>query len=185
MTEELCPDGQVYEPESQSCFMPQRVICGKRKRLQAPRGNAVCPRLNGRYPIENECFAYNECVQGVPTKINCPPAFKNNRFGGLIFDEEQAVCEFPDMANRTGCSADKILNFTCPYGSNVQSDDVVLPFGDHARFPKKDDCRHFFMCLKSGRPRLGGCPVGSAYNPNTFFCDKPANVPGCEKFYKD
>lgn len=34
MTEELCPDGQVYEPESQSCFMPQRVICGKRKRLR-------------------------------------------------------------------------------------------------------------------------------------------------------
>lgn len=71
MTEELCPDGQVYEPESQSCFMPQRVIFFNLK--EAPRGNAVCPRLNGRYPIENECFAYNECVQGIPTKINCPP----------------------------------------------------------------------------------------------------------------
>ncbi|XP_046463566.1 protein obstructor-E-like [Daphnia pulex] len=172
ITEELCPDGQVYEPESQACFMIQRVKCGRRKRLQSPQGNALCPRLYGRFPIENECFAYSECEQGTPTKVNCPP--------GLIFDIDQAVCEFPDMANRTECSAEKILDFTCPHGSNVQSDEVVLQFGDHERFPKKGDCRHFFMCLKSGRPRLGGCPLGTIYNPATFFCDKPENVPECE-----
>ncbi|XP_057366091.1 protein obstructor-E-like [Daphnia carinata] len=159
MTEELCPDGQVYEPGSQSCFMPQRVICGKRKHLRKRRRNVVCPRLLGRL---------------TPTDS----AFKNDRFGGLIFDEDQAVCEFPDMANHAECSAYKILNFTYPYGSNVQSDNVVLFFGDHERFPKKEDCQHFFMCLKSGRPRQGGCPIASAYNPNTFLCDKPANVPG-------
>jgi hypothetical protein len=96
ITEELCPDGQVYEPESQACFMIQRVKCGRRKRLreqniwysnyfvkqwpqkscilkESAQGNALCPRLYGRFPIENECFAYSECEQGTPTKVNCPP----------------------------------------------------------------------------------------------------------------
>lgn len=34
------------------------------------------------------------------------------------------------------------------------------------------------MCLKSGLPRRTGCPHGQVYNPATFFCDKPENVPG-------
>jgi hypothetical protein len=36
--------------------------------------------------------------------------------------------------------AEKILDFTCPHGSDVQSDEVVLQFGDHEHFPKVRIC---------------------------------------------
>ena len=34
LKEELCPDGLVYEIESQGCFMPQRVQCKRRTELR-------------------------------------------------------------------------------------------------------------------------------------------------------
>ena len=50
---------------------------------------------------------------------------------------------------------------------------------DNATVLNQDgDCRYFYMCLKSGQPRLGGCPNGLVFNPSTFFCDEPINVPG-------
>ena len=45
--------------------------------IEPPTGNADCPRKNGRFPIDKECSVYNECSDGVPTKVNCPSG-KNN-----------------------------------------------------------------------------------------------------------
>ncbi len=99
-TEELCPDGQrdrsmslkarlvswfkelnvarenAYIREQNIWYSnyfvkqwPQKSCILK----ESPQGNALCPRLYGRFPIENECFAFSECEQGTPTKVNCPP----------------------------------------------------------------------------------------------------------------
>ena len=35
--------------------------------------NESYSRMNGRYRIVNQCYAYNDCVQGTPTKFNRPP----------------------------------------------------------------------------------------------------------------
>ena len=55
----------------------------------------------------------------------------------LVFDVDQAVCEFPDIANRTGCRAEDILGFRCPFPDpGDDTDTVILRFGDHERIPK-------------------------------------------------
>lgn len=98
-----------------------------------------------------------------------------------MFYRQSGVCEFPDEAQRPGCMPEEVLGFTCPLITNT----TQLTFGDHLRFPKKDDCRYFFKCLKNGYPRLGGCEQGNVFNPITGFCDEPKNVKGCEKYYDD
>lgn len=47
LTEQLCPDGLVYQIDGEGCFMPQWVRCGERKRLR--KWNSVTmsvPKLN-------------------------------------------------------------------------------------------------------------------------------------------
>ncbi len=39
----------------------------------ATRKRSFPKTIHGRFPIENECFAYSECEQGTPTKVDCPP----------------------------------------------------------------------------------------------------------------
>ncbi|KAI9556131.1 hypothetical protein GHT06_018705 [Daphnia sinensis] len=168
MSFELCEDGLVY---GDICDMPQRVNCAGRERLQPPKGSGNCPRLNGLYPHTEFCDQYYYCRMGIPLLITCP--------AGLVYDTKMGVCEFPDEAQRPGCMPEEVLGFTCPPITNA----TQLTFGDHLRFPKPDDCRYFFKCLKNGYPRLGGCEHGNVFNPANGFCDSPQNVRGCEKYY--
>ena len=59
------------------------------------------------------------------------------------------MCEFPDVALRAGCMPEEVLGFRCPAPANVSD----LAFGDHARYPKADDCRFFFKVLLSAITR--------------------------------
>ena len=120
-------------PSCVSCFFFLKGKIGNQncfccfQLTETPAGNDQCPRLNGRFPIGDKCGIYNECEGGTARLVHCPES--------LVFDTIQAVCEFPDIANRTGCLAEDILGFRCPHGSNVDSD-VVLQFGDHERIAK-------------------------------------------------
>ena len=173
LSRELCDDGLVYHLRDNLCDMPQRVDCTGRSRLQPPKGSGNCPRLNGIYPHAEFCDQYYFCRLGIPLLVTCPT--------GLVYDTKAAVCEFPDEAQRPGCMPNDVLGFTCPPLPSSSS----LPFGDHARYAKPDDCRYFFRCLKNGYPRLGGCEMGMVFNPETGSCDSPNNVPGCKNYYDD
>ena len=91
------------------------------------------------------------------------------------------MCEYPDVALREGCMPEDVLGFQCPLTSNTTEQE----YNDQLRFPKEDDCRYFFRCLKNGYPRLGGCESNHVFNPSTGSCDKPRNVAGCENYYND
>ena len=76
---------------------------------------------------------------------------------------------------------EEVLGFICPPITNS----TELTFGDHLRFPKQNDCRYFFKCLKNGYPRLGGCEQGFVFNPINGLCDIPKKVKDCEKYYDE
>lgn len=175
ITQEICEDGLVYHMSDNLCDMPQRVDCSGRSRLQPPKGfysfpkwklflwflkienlninyiigSGNCPRLNGLYPHSEFCDQYYFCRIGIPLLITCPT--------GLVYDLKAGVCQYPDEALRDGCMPEEVLGFKCP--ANF-TNNPSLPFGDHVRYAKPDDCRYFFKCLKNGYPRLGGCEVG-------------------------
>lgn len=128
-----------------------------------------CPRSNGFYafPAATSCQSFYHCLEGQAYEKTCPE--------GVIFDPSKGSCIHPDMSKRPECAAKEVLHFTCPNSLNRFA---KLRFGDHDRHSHPDDCRKFLICLKSGKPRVGGCPKGRVFNGETGFCDKPEAVKG-------
>jgi hypothetical protein len=60
--------------------------------------SAACPERNGRYPVQNQCDAYIECIDGVAEEKLCPE--------GLVYNPEARFnypCGYPidvDCAGR-------------------------------------------------------------------------------------
>ncbi|KAG5861453.1 hypothetical protein JTB14_022484 [Gonioctena quinquepunctata] len=53
----------------------------------------------------------------------------------------------------------------------------------HPTFAHPDDCQKFYICRDGIAPQKGACAAGKVYNEDTFTCDDPSNVPGCEDYY--
>jgi len=59
--------------------------------------SASCPERNGRYPVQNQCDAYIECIDGIPEEKLCPE--------GLFFNPEARFnypCGYPIDIDCTG-----------------------------------------------------------------------------------
>jgi hypothetical protein len=173
--ERLCPDGFMYSLEIAACDYPHNVNCTARPALQPSLStNPQCPRSNGFYefPPSDSCQKFYHCLEGQAYEKTCPE--------GVIFDPAKGACIHPDMSKRPDCAAKSVLNFTCP---NSLHRFAKLKFGDHDRHSHPTDCRKFFICLKDGKPRVGGCPLGRVFNGKTGFCDAPKRVPNCKDYY--
>ncbi|KZS03170.1 Gasp [Daphnia magna] len=173
-TEEFCDDGLVFDDDKEKCELPHAVQCGSRTKQQNPRSTLNCPRRNGMYPVPGSCDKFYHCTDGQESLIACPP--------GVIFEPLVGACVHADQTNRPNCSASQFLNFVCP-SIGIGANPTVLRFGDHDRLAHPSSCRHFYMCLLTGMPRLGGCTYGLVFNPVSGRCDEPQNVRGCEKWY--
>ncbi|XP_046648669.1 uncharacterized protein LOC124338619 [Daphnia pulicaria] len=174
-TEEFCDDGLVFDITKDKCELPHAVQCGDRKKQQNPRPTSNCPRRNGMFPVKGSCDKFYHCTDGQHTLIACPP--------GVIFEPLVGACVHADQTNRPNCSASQVLNFMCPNIGSGANPSASLRFGDHDRLAHPTSCRHFYMCLLTGMPRLGGCTYGLVFNPVSGRCDQPQNVRGCEKWY--
>ncbi|OXA58807.1 protein obstructor-E [Folsomia candida] len=175
LADRLCDDGFVYSLEISACDYPHNVNCSERPLLQPTKStHPNCPRSNGFYafPAATSCQSFYHCLEGQAYEKTCPE--------GVIFDPSKGSCIHPDMSKRPECAAKEVLHFTCPNSLNRFA---KLRFGDHDRHSHPDDCRKFLICLKSGKPRVGGCPKGRVFNGETGFCDKPEAVKGCTDYY--
>merc|ERR1712202_95109 len=125
-----------------------------------------CPRQNGKWAVDETCNQYIDCTNGIERLVTC----QNH----LVFDDSTGDCEHPDAANRDGCTAEGLYGFSCPTGVS------------QSRHAAESDCRAFFTCAvyTNYHPRLGGCPVGTVYNPDRQICDEPENVPSCKNYYE-
>ncbi|XP_018569404.1 protein obstructor-E-like [Anoplophora glabripennis] len=180
--EKLCPDGLVFDdkdPNHERCDIPANVDCGDRTVLQEPKPSKGCPRANGyyRHPDANACDKFYNCVDGEPNELACPP--------GLIYDDIDSTCAWPSDSKRKDCFKSKKDSlddgFQCPDGDTEGPNGSKLP---HPTFAHPDDCQKFYICRNAVMPQKGSCSAGKVYNEETFTCDDPANVPGCEDYYE-
>lgn len=175
LLERLCDDGFVFSKEISQCDYPHNVNCKGREQLQPSLSkDPNCPRSNGFYAFapSDSCQKFYHCLEGVAYEKTCPE--------GVIFEPAKGTCMHPDLTRRPDCAAKEVLNFTCPNSVNRF---MRLRFGDHDRFPHTGDCRKFFICLRDGRPRVGGCPLGRVFDGQKGFCSHPKKVKGCEDYY--
>ncbi|XP_045456132.1 protein obstructor-E-like [Melitaea cinxia] len=177
----LCPDGLVFfdeNPNKELCDIPSNVDCGDRKELQEPKPTKGCPRQNGyfKHPDPQACDKFYYCADGIPNELPCPP--------GLYFDEESSNCDWKEsVARRCDQITKDVLDdgFTCPDGEVMGPNGRALP---HPTFPHPEDCQKFYICRNGVQPQKGSCPSGKVYNEDTFTCDDPEKVPGCENYYE-
>jgi len=162
-----CEDGLVFDVISKQCGLPHGIDCSDRQLLQNPQPRGGCPRLNGKWAVEESCDQYIDCTSGVERLVTC----QNH----LVYDDESGQCQHADVANRDGCTAEKLFGFNCPSSKLTQR-----------MYAAGDDCRAFFTCavFTGYHPRLGGCPQGSVFNEAKQQCDAPENVPRCRDYYR-
>ncbi|XP_008480568.1 protein obstructor-E-like [Diaphorina citri] len=179
--EKLCPDGLLFDdsnPAHERCDTNVNVECGERTELQEPKPTKGCPRANGffRHYDEKVCDKFVNCVDGVPNELPCPP--------GLIYDDSVSSCAWPSENTRKDCTVTKkdtlTDGFSCPDGEVMGPNGRPLP---HPTFPHPEDCQKFYICRNGVQAQYGSCPAGSVYNEESFKCDEPENVPGCENWF--
>ncbi|XP_055585724.1 protein obstructor-E-like [Uranotaenia lowii] len=182
VTEKLCPDGLVFNPDSKlanKCDQIYNVDCKDRKELQPPNPIGNCPRQNGFFPhVEPEiCNIFYHCVNGRELEMTC--------VAGLYFNLKTGTCVWPDMADRKNCGGNvrkKLQDgFQCPrdYEKMDKNGQMIT----HPNYAHPEDCSKFYICLNGVEPRSGSCDAGLVFNEDTKQCDDPENVPGCEDWY--
>ncbi|KZC08861.1 Chondroitin proteoglycan-2, partial [Dufourea novaeangliae] len=123
-----------------------------------------CPERNGRFPIGNQCDAYIECIDGVPEEKLCPE--------GLLFNPEARFnypCGYPIDVNCEGRP-----NRQPPQPTN----DCPHQYG-YFKVGDFQNCGQFMNCA-DGRGYVFDCPEGLAFNPESYRCDWPDQVPDCD-----
>ncbi|CAH1154685.1 unnamed protein product [Phaedon cochleariae] len=177
--QKFCPEGLVFDdkdPNQERCETPANVDCGDRTLLQESNSSPGCPKANGFFPHPTDCTKFHNCEDGIPTRLSCPP--------GLVYDIETSNCAWPKNSKRAECfkpNKDVLEDgFECPGGDTEGPNGRTLP---HPTFAHPDDCQKFYICRDGVSPQKGSCSPGTVYNEDTFRCDEPANVPGCEDYY--
>ncbi|XP_076236935.1 protein obstructor-E [Calliopsis andreniformis] len=123
-----------------------------------------CPEKNGRFPVPMQCDAYIECIDGIPEEKLCPE--------GLLFNPEARFnypCGYPIDVNCDGRPNRQAAQPTedCPHQYGY------FKVGDSQR------CGQFMNCA-DGRGYVFDCPEGLAFNPESYRCDWPDQVPDCD-----
>jgi len=175
----VCEDGLVFSLDEVKCVASHKATCLDRPLLQAPKGTGACQRKNGIFYTNATCNEFVTCRDNVPSFERCAT--------GLVFDPEQQICAWADEALRPGCLPEDLLGFRCPNPKLTQEQALLsrvhLRFGDHDRFPDNEDCRYFFMCLRTGHPRRAGCSNGKVFDRATGICKAAKDVPECADYY--
>ncbi|XP_033327354.1 protein obstructor-E [Megalopta genalis] len=128
------------------------------------QSSGSCPERNGRFPVPNQCDAYIECIDGEPEQKLCPE--------GLLFNPEARFnypCGYPidiDCGSRSSRQPPQPTD-DCPHQYGY------FKVGDH------QNCGQFVNCAE-GRGYVFDCPEGLAFNPESYRCDWPDQVPDCD-----
>ncbi|XP_043271590.1 protein obstructor-E [Venturia canescens] len=123
-----------------------------------------CPEKNGRFPIPSQCDAYIECIDGEGEEKLCPD--------GLLFN--------PDARFNYPCGYP--IDIQCEGRSQLQpaqpTEDCPHRYG-YFKVGDSSHCGQFKNCA-DGVGYVFNCPEGLAFNPETYRCDWPDQVPDCD-----
>jgi len=172
LTENLCPDGFVYDIPGRSCNHPQRVECKGRTELQEPQSFPGCPRRNGYFnpPEPEKCNEYVDCVDGLATAGKCST--------GVVWSPPILACTTPAQSGREECVQAVVKEFDCPPVRGA------LRFGNHDRHANPKDCGSFYICLANGSFNKAACDKPRVFNEEKGACIEAKDVPGCEDYNK-
>ncbi|XP_011306819.1 uncharacterized protein [Fopius arisanus] len=123
-----------------------------------------CPEKTGRFPVPSQCDAYIECIDGVGEEKLCPE--------GLMFN--------PDARFNYPCGYP--IDVSCEGRSKLQpadpTDDCPHQYG-YFKIGDSQNCGQFKNCA-AGVGYTFDCPEGLAFNPISYRCDWPDQVPDCD-----
>lgn len=147
---------QFQQPQFQQPQFQQQQVRG---------AGFSCPERNGYFANPQQCDAYYKCENGVAKEELCPD--------GLLFNDKnspfQYPCSYPNEVQCLTRSAVQPAQATedCPHQYGYYA------LGDSA------NCGQFKNCA-AGRGYVFDCPDGLAFNPETYHCDWPDQVPSCD-----
>lgn len=154
---------------------------------KANRTSEFCPRQNGIFPHPDDtiCDVFFICDDGGHSETKCA--------NGLHFEESTGQCTWPDVANRKNCEDQtkkrKLKDgFVCPKEpkTDATGQTIVNP-----HYPHPENCENFYVCINGVEARELQCEPHwesqerQVYNDKKKTCDSPANVPGCEDWFKE
>lgn len=123
-----------------------------------------CPEKNIRVAVANQCDAYIECINGVGEEKLCPE--------GLLFN--------PDARFNYPCGYP--IDVDCSGRPNLQPAQPTIDCPHQYGYFKVGDSQHCgqFMNCAEGIGYIFDCPEGLAFNPESYRCDWPDQVPDCD-----
>jgi len=183
--EKFCEDGLVFDIRKTSlrdpCDSPHVVNCGNRQKLQEPSlVSEFCPRKFGTFdhPDPTVCNVYFTCIGGLHTEQSCA--------AGLYFNSTQGSCNWPAIAQRSGCMEKPIMKEdgteACPPGPHKDASGQVIP---HPSYPDPVDCSKFTVCLNGVTPQAASCDKGLVFDSRSMLCALPDSVPECVGWYAE
>ncbi|CAK9833032.1 Probable chitinase 10 [Anthophora retusa] len=110
VTEQLCPDGLLFNDYTLVCDYDYNVNCGSRPlptpKPSLPSETEPCPDPNGRYRSATNCSEFYVCVYRKPIKFSCPR--------GLVYNELLGVCDYPYNVDCKGAATPALPLQTLP-----------------------------------------------------------------------
>ncbi|CAG7718305.1 unnamed protein product [Allacma fusca] len=199
-----CTDELLYDLEYDGCNYPELVECGDRVRPGTgptpppkkttlpgtgptqPGDDFVCPKDEGLFPNPKDCSTYYQCNGGYAFLEECPPT--------LVFNPRTLNCDY--LENVPECNGSLPPSTTKKPGPSTEIPDPPSEIpteeppattdppgefvcsGKDGLYPNPKDCFTYYVCA-AGDAVLIPCPDGLAFNPKTYTCDYPDQVPGC------
>ncbi|XP_015122353.1 protein obstructor-E [Diachasma alloeum] len=159
---------QTFHQNSQSrqFVQPNQRQFGQHNQIEhnGRQSSASCPEKTGRFPVASQCDAYIECIEGVGEQKLCPE--------GLMFNPEAKFnypCGYP-------------IDVNCDGRPNLQppqpTEDCPHQYG-YFKIGDRQNCGQFMNCA-DGKGYTFDCPEGLAFNPVSYRCDWPDQVPDCD-----
>ncbi|XP_065571760.1 probable chitinase 10 isoform X2 [Artemia franciscana] len=150
-----CPDGLVFNPQTESCDYPSAVDCSQISTL--PEGS---PTPQVTETTASSTVTVNRTTASSTVTVNRTEPVLNTT---LSASEVPTTSSYPTTSQKPDLTTTPGEPFVCP-------GDGVFPH---------EDCSMFYQCANGGSTAQT-CPPGLTFNPDILACDYPDNFfPPC------
>ncbi|XP_052132692.1 protein obstructor-E-like [Frankliniella occidentalis] len=161
----VCGSSGQFQQQFQQQPFQQQPFQQRQQFQQASGSGFSCPDRYGYFANPRQCDAYYKCNDGVASEELCPE--------GLLFNDKSTPFQYPcSYPNEVQCLTRSALQPAQPT-ADCPHQFGYFPLGDAAH------CGQFLNCA-AGRGHVFDCPDGLAFNPQSYQCDWPDQVPSCD-----
>lgn len=155
-----CENGQLFDPQLQSCMDAHIVRCGSRalppldsEPLLPNDFFPPCPRTGTIFRSHpHDCQGYFICASGVLIQHSCAK--------GIYFNPDTLQCDF---AENVQC---RLMRIPIPQTPLLPDCSTGTNF-----FPNLVNCKQYYICVKN-EPILKDCPSGQLWDNMKLTCSR-------------